>query len=339
VLHARQVVCARFGQALHMEAVLLTGLFGVGKSTIAAEMADLLEDAGVPYAALDLDWLTWCNVGDGDRASEHAMLLRNLRSVMANYRAAGVGYFVLGRWIQDRDELAGLVATMAMPLHTVELAVPLDEITRRLATDPTAGRRENPCRVGRVGGEGRRRGLGRVHGPKRSSGWRGRRGHPSVAGLASAGKLVTAHRSADLALRRSVPPASLAARAGFGNGRVTHPITAEGVLRRRRLPGLNATARLVTVISSRHRLIGALVLAATGLSVGGCQKAVSVGAVNRCGADVEIQADSVSEVRAGGPPCAPVIETAWSTYRRTPRRSTSGCVRRATGRPDASTCR
>jgi hypothetical protein len=49
------------------------------------------------------------------------------------------------------------------------------------------------------------------------------------------------------------------------------------------------------VISSRHRLIGALVLAATGLSVGGCQKAVSVGAVNRCGADVEIQADSVSE--------------------------------------------
>jgi hypothetical protein len=49
------------------------------------------------------------------------------------------------------------------------------------------------------------------------------------------------------------------------------------------------------VISSRHRLIGALALAATGLSVGGCQKAVS-GAVNRCGADVEIQADSVSEI-------------------------------------------
>jgi hypothetical protein len=49
------------------------------------------------------------------------------------------------------------------------------------------------------------------------------------------------------------------------------------------------------VISSRHRLIGVLALAATGLSVGGCQKAVTVGASNRCGADVEIQADSVSE--------------------------------------------
>ena len=62
---------------------------------------------------------------------------------MANYRAAGVRYFVLARWIHDRDELAGLVATMAMPLHTVELAVPLDEITQRLATDPTAGRRDD----------------------------------------------------------------------------------------------------------------------------------------------------------------------------------------------------
>ena len=48
-------------------------------------------------------------------------------------------------------------------------------------------------------------------------------------------------------------------------------------------------------ISSRHGLIGALVVAATGLIVGGCLKAVSVGAVNRCGADVEIQADSMSD--------------------------------------------
>ena len=128
---------------VRVEAVLLTGLFGVGKSTIAAEMADLLEEAGLPYAALDLDWLTWCNVGDGDRASEHSMLLRNLDAVVANYREAGVRYFVLARWVQDRDELGSLTATMAMPVHTVELLVPLDEIKRRLATDPTAGRRDD----------------------------------------------------------------------------------------------------------------------------------------------------------------------------------------------------
>jgi hypothetical protein len=32
---------------------------------------------------------------------------------------------------------------MAMHLRTVEVAVPLDEITRRLARDPTAGRRDD----------------------------------------------------------------------------------------------------------------------------------------------------------------------------------------------------
>ena len=43
-------------------AVLLTGVLGVGKSTLAADLADLLDEAGVPVAALDLDWLTWTNV-------------------------------------------------------------------------------------------------------------------------------------------------------------------------------------------------------------------------------------------------------------------------------------
>jgi adenylylsulfate kinase len=126
-----------------VEAVLLTGLYGTGKSTIAAEMADLLEDAGAPYAAIDLDWLMWCNAGVGDRAGEHAMMLRNLRAVMANYRVAGARYYVLARWIRDRAELTGVEATMAMPLRTVELVVPLDEITRRLAPDPTTGRRDD----------------------------------------------------------------------------------------------------------------------------------------------------------------------------------------------------
>jgi adenylylsulfate kinase-like enzyme len=41
------------------EAVLLTGVYGSGKSTVVEEMASLLEERGAPYAALDLDWLAW----------------------------------------------------------------------------------------------------------------------------------------------------------------------------------------------------------------------------------------------------------------------------------------
>ena len=39
------------------EGVLLTGVYGSGKSSVAQEIAYLLEQRGEPYALLDLDYL------------------------------------------------------------------------------------------------------------------------------------------------------------------------------------------------------------------------------------------------------------------------------------------
>ncbi|MGI8533580.1 MAG: adenylyl-sulfate kinase, partial [Candidatus Limnocylindrales bacterium] len=50
----------------NVQGVLLTGIFGVGKSTVAAEMAEMLEERQVRYAALDMDWLTWAYSADHD---------------------------------------------------------------------------------------------------------------------------------------------------------------------------------------------------------------------------------------------------------------------------------
>ena len=41
------------------EAVLVTGLYGSGKSSLVAEMAERLEMADVSFGAIDVDWLTW----------------------------------------------------------------------------------------------------------------------------------------------------------------------------------------------------------------------------------------------------------------------------------------
>jgi adenylylsulfate kinase-like enzyme len=119
------------------EAVLLTGLFGVGKSTVAADMANLLETSGTTYAALDLDWLTWTNAGGPTRADEHRIMLINLAAIVRNYADVGVTRFVLARSIRDRHEQETIAATIAMPLRTVELTLPYHELARRLATDPT----------------------------------------------------------------------------------------------------------------------------------------------------------------------------------------------------------
>jgi hypothetical protein len=43
---------------------MLTGAFGSGKSSMAAEIADLVEGKQ-PYAAIDLDWLAWFDAMDG----------------------------------------------------------------------------------------------------------------------------------------------------------------------------------------------------------------------------------------------------------------------------------
>jgi adenylylsulfate kinase-like enzyme len=39
--------------------VLLTGVYGSGKSSVAEEIAYLLEQRGESYALLDLDYLSW----------------------------------------------------------------------------------------------------------------------------------------------------------------------------------------------------------------------------------------------------------------------------------------
>jgi len=72
------------------EGVLLTGVYGSGKSSVAEEMAYLLEQRGEPYALLDLDYLSWAGTSTRDRADEFGLMLQNLAVVAANYRRAGI---------------------------------------------------------------------------------------------------------------------------------------------------------------------------------------------------------------------------------------------------------
>ena len=53
------------------QAVLLTGVYGSGKTAVAEEIGTLMEERGVPYAALDLDWLAWFDAGWDDDDAEY----------------------------------------------------------------------------------------------------------------------------------------------------------------------------------------------------------------------------------------------------------------------------
>lgn len=125
------------------DGVLITGVYGSGKSSLAVEIAYLLEQRRQPYAMLDLDYLGWGGADFDHDSPEPSLMLRNLAAVASNYREAGVRLFVLAWFVRDHDALRGVREAVGVPLRVVRLAVPLPEIERRLASDVTTERRDN----------------------------------------------------------------------------------------------------------------------------------------------------------------------------------------------------
>jgi hypothetical protein len=127
-----------------VEGVLVIGTYGAGKSTVAVELATLLERQRTPYALVDVDFIGWFGVEADDDAEIHLRTrAANLAAVMANYRAAGVRRFVLARSVRDEADLARLREAAGVPLRVVALTVPFAVVERRLSADPTDARQDD----------------------------------------------------------------------------------------------------------------------------------------------------------------------------------------------------
>ena len=124
-------------------AVLLTGVYGTGKSSVGAELAYLLQERGERFALLDLDFLGWAATGQPGRSYGFQLMLANLRAVLTNYAQAGVDWYVLAYFVRDGGELAALRDAVAVPLSVIRLEVPVEEISRRLAADVTTERQDD----------------------------------------------------------------------------------------------------------------------------------------------------------------------------------------------------
>lgn len=123
----------------HDEAVLVTGLYGSGKSSLVAEMAERLEMADVPFGAIDVDWLTWYHLPTGaDPAAD--LRAQNLSDVANRYLANGVQRLLLADAVTTDAEVDSLRRLIPCPVRVVRLDVPVATIERRLQADPTTGR-------------------------------------------------------------------------------------------------------------------------------------------------------------------------------------------------------
>ena len=124
-----------------VEGVLISGVYGAGKSSVAEEIAEALEARGARFGAVDLDWLMWFGVPGVEPECLRRVFLANLAAVVANYRDAGVVHFVFAGAVRDREEVGELEAAAGMPLRVVRLVVSREQVDHRLTNDPTSGRR------------------------------------------------------------------------------------------------------------------------------------------------------------------------------------------------------
>jgi adenylylsulfate kinase-like enzyme len=82
------------------QAVVITGAYGTGKTSLVEEIADILEDRGDRYGALDLDWLGWFDLGFGDHGAGRPVMLKNVDAVaeLLRHRRATVRARRFGRF-------------------------------------------------------------------------------------------------------------------------------------------------------------------------------------------------------------------------------------------------
>jgi chloramphenicol 3-O-phosphotransferase len=101
--------------ALHVTPVpvlLVTGPPGVGKTSVASELSELLDKAGVPYAFVDVDSLRWCYPRRADDPFRVQLAMQNLAAIWPNFAATGAAYLVLVDVIESRAELSRIRAAV-----------------------------------------------------------------------------------------------------------------------------------------------------------------------------------------------------------------------------------
>jgi adenylylsulfate kinase len=113
-------------------ALLITGPVGVGKTSVAEAVGDLLAGEAIPHGVVDLDWLARYWPSTTDDPFNLAMELRNLRSVARNYLDAGADRLVLAGVVESRADRARYAEAIGVDLAVCRLTADLAVIRQRL---------------------------------------------------------------------------------------------------------------------------------------------------------------------------------------------------------------
>ena len=115
-----------------MRALLITGPIGVGKTTVAEAVGDVLAAASVPHAVIDLDGLRRSWPSPADDPFNLGLELRNLKAVPRNHRDAGAERLVLAGVVESRLDRSRYAEVLGVDLLVCRLIADLAVIRERL---------------------------------------------------------------------------------------------------------------------------------------------------------------------------------------------------------------
>lgn len=113
-------------------ALLVNGTVGAGKTAAADAAGDLLAEAGVPHAVIDVDWLRRSWPSPAGDPFNSAITLRNLAAVARNFLADGAERLVLAGVIESRDERDRYARALGVPLTVCWIRTGLATVRARL---------------------------------------------------------------------------------------------------------------------------------------------------------------------------------------------------------------
>ncbi len=90
--------------SMNVPVLIISGSMGSGKTTVLSEASDLLAEASVPHAAIDLDCLSIMYPQQGRYGEQ--LMFTNLAAVWPVYAAAGAERLLVACVVEDRAELA-----------------------------------------------------------------------------------------------------------------------------------------------------------------------------------------------------------------------------------------
>ncbi len=117
-----------------VQVLVITGPVGVGKTSVARAISDLLGNAAVAHTMIDMDMLRWCYPSNPADPFHGQLGLQNLAAVWANYQAAGAQRVVMADVVETLTTVAQYEKAIPGAVVTVaRLHAPVATLHARLA--------------------------------------------------------------------------------------------------------------------------------------------------------------------------------------------------------------